>query len=223
MGALIIIAIIAIGVLWLKANMEVNKLCKGKNEDQKKVIRYRYGGLFVFGKMTDAEYDQHVQDVMKKLNIRQKALNKIGLDEDQLREIDPVCLEGYSSQNAFVGKDDLLRSTIYEMAWLFFSDTQVYMYRCSIDMTSDNKKENTEEYFYKDITNFSTSSETIEAFKVKNGCFGAKETEEKLNREFSDFGLIVPGDKFRCSTSNSKNIDQSVSAMKQKLREKKNA
>jgi len=223
MVGLIIIAIIAFGVLWLKANMEVNKLCKGKNEDQKKVIRYRYGGLFVFGKMTDAEYDQHVQDVMKNLNIRQKALNKIGLDEDQFREIDPVCLEGYSRKNAFVGKDDLLRSTIYEMAWLFFSDTQVYMYRCIIDMTSDNKKENTEEYFYKDITNFSTSSETIEAFKVKNGCFGAKKTEEKVNREFSDFGLIVPGDKFRCSTSNSKDIDQSVSAMKQKLREKKNA
>ena len=90
-------------------------------------------------------------------------------------------------------------------------------------ISSDNKRENTEEYFYKDITNFSTSAETIEAFRVKNGCFGAKATEEKVNREFSDFGLIVPGDKFRCSTSNSKNIDQSVSAMKQKLREKKNA
>ena len=221
--AFIIIVLLVFAVLWLKANMEVNKLCKGKNEDQKKVIKYRYGGLLVFGKMTDAEYDEHVKTVMQKLNIRQKALNKIGIDEDQLREIEPVCLEGYSRENAFVGKDDLLRSTIYETAWLFFSDSQVYMYRCSVDMASDNKKENTEEYFYKDITNFSTSAETIEAFRVKNGCFGAKKTEEKVNREFSDFGLIVPGDKFRCSTSNSRNIDQSVSAMKQKLREKKNA
>ena len=223
MVAVIIIAIVVVAYLWLKANLAINSLCKGKTEDQKKVIKYRYGGLFVFGKMTDAQYDQHVQEVMQKLNVRQKALNKIGLDEDQLREIEPVCLEGYSSRDAFVGKDDLLRSTIYEVAWLFFSDTQVYMYRTTIDMTSDNKKENTEEYFYKDITNFSTSSETIEAFKVKNGCFGGKRSEEKVNREFSDFGLIVPGDKFRCSTSNSKNIDQSVSAMKQKLREKKNA
>jgi hypothetical protein len=219
----ILIVIIVVAILWLKANMAVMQLCKGKTEDQKKVIKYRYGGLLVFGKMTDAEYDQHVQSVMQKMNIRQKALDKIGLDEDQLREIDPVCLEGYSSKDAFVGKDDILRSTTYEMAWLFFSDTQVYMYRCSIDMTSDNKKENTEEYFYKDITNFSTSAETIEAFRVKNGCFGAKATEEKVNREFSDFGLIVPGDKFRCSTSNSKDIDRSVNAMKQKLREKKNA
>lgn len=223
MFGLIIVILVVVAFLWLKANMAVNKLCKGKNEDQKKVIKYRFGGIFVFGKMTDADYDQHVQNVMKNLNIRQKALNKIGLDEDQLREIEPVCLEGYSSQGAFVGKDELLRSTSYEMAWLFFSDSQVYMYRCVIDMISDNKKENTEEYFYKDITNFSTSAETIEAFKVKNGCFGAKATEEKVNREFSDFGLIVPGDKFRCSTSNSRDIDRSVSAMKQKLREKKNS
>lgn len=223
MIGLIVVVLVVLAVLWLKANMAVNKLCKGKNEDQKKVIKYRYGGLFVFGKMTDQQYDEHVKNVMQKLNIRQKALNKIGIDEDQLREIEPVCLEGYSREDAFVGKDDILRSTKYETAWLFFSDTQVYMYGCTIDMTSDNKKENTEEYFYKDITNFSTSAETIEAFRVKNGCFGAKATEEKVNREFSDFGLIVPGDKFRCSTSNSKNIDQSVSAMKQKLREKKNA
>ena len=218
----IIIVLIVVGFLWLKTNMEISKLCKGKTEDQKKVIKYRHGGVFVLGKMTDADYDQHVQNVIAKLNTKQRALNKIGLDEDQLREIDPVFFEGYSSENAFVGKDDKLRSTKYETAWLFFSDTQVYMYSYKMDMMSDDKKESTEEYFYKDITNFSTSAETIEAFKTKTGCFGSSE-KEKVNREFSNFGLIVPGDKFRCSTSNVKNLDQSVNAMKQKLREKKNA
>lgn len=218
----IIIVLIVVGFLWLKANMEISKLCKGKTEDQKKVIKYRHGGVFVLGKMTDADYDQHVQNVIAKLNTKQRALNKIGLDEDQLREIDPVFFEGYSSENAFVGKDDKLRSTKYETAWLFFSDTQVYMYSYKMDMMSDDKKESTEEYFYKDITNFSTSAETIEAFKTKTGCFGSSE-KEKVNREFSNFGLIVPGDKFRCSTSNVKKLDQSVNAMKQKLREKKNA
>ena len=218
----IIIVLIVVGFLWLKANMEISKLCKGKTEDQKKVIKYRHGGVFVLGKMTDADYDQHVQNVIAKLNTKQRALNKIGLDEDQLREIDPVFFEGYSSENSFVVKDDKLRSTKYETAWLFFSDTQVYMYSYKMDMMSDDKKESTEEYFYKDITNFSTSAETIEAFKTKTGCFGSSE-KEKVNREFSNFGLIVPGDKFRCSTSNVKNLDQSVNAMKQKLREKKNA
>ena len=92
----IIIVLIVVGFLWLKANMEISKLCKGKTEDQKKVIKYRHGGVFVLGKMTDADYDQHVQNVIAKLNTKQRALNKIGLDEDQLREIDPVFFEGYS-------------------------------------------------------------------------------------------------------------------------------
>lgn len=222
MVAVFLLIILAVGVLWIKANIEVNKLCKGKTEDQKKVIKYRYGGLLVFGKMTDQEYDQHVQKVVRELNLKQRALNKIGIDEEQLKEIEPVFFEGYSKSKAFIGKDDRLRSTIYETAWLFFSETQVYMYSYRLDMTSDDRREATEEYFYKDITNFSTSAETIEAFRTKTGCFGTQD-KEKVNREFSDFGLIVPGDKFRCSTSNVKDVDRSVNAMKQKLREKKNA
>ena len=85
-------------------------------------------------------------------------------------------------------------------------------------MTSDAKKEKTEEYFYKDITNFSTSSETTEATKL-SGCKGDKVT--KIQREYSRFSLVVPGDKFSCSTSGVADADRSVSAMKQKLREKK--
>lgn len=220
--AFILFAAIAFGVLYLKSNAEVNQLCKGKSEEQKKVIKYLHGGCLCFGKITDAEYDQLVVRVMNGLNLKQKALNKIGLDEDELKEIAPVFFEGYSKNNTFVGKDDKLRSTWYETAWLFFSDTQVYMYSYCWDMTSDSKKEDSQEYFYKDITNFSTSSETVEAWRIKNGCSGKEKSREKVNREFSQFGLVVPGDKFYCSTSNVQNADSSVSAMKQKLREKKN-
>lgn len=221
MIVLILIIVVVVGILYLKANMDIMKLCKGRTEDQKKVIKYIYGGLLTFGKMTDAEYDAHVANVVASMNLKQKALNKIGIDEDQLKEISPVFFEGYASENAFIGKDNKLRSTKYDTAWLFFSDTQVYMYSCKFDLTSDEKHESTEEYFYKDITNFSTSAETIEAIKTKNGCFNRK--EELVKREYSDFGLIVPGDKFRCSTSNVKDLDRSINAMKQKLREKKNA
>ncbi len=223
MGVLFIIIIIAVafGVMYIKQNAEVNQLCRGKSEDQKKVIKYLYGGCLTFGKLTDSDYDQLVLSVMNGLNLKKKALDKIGLDEDELKEIEPVFFQGYSKENTFVGKDDRLRSTWYETAWLFFSDTQVYMYKYCWDMTSDSKKENSEEYFYKDITNFTTASETVEAFRIKTGCTGKEKSREKVNREFSMFGLVVPGDKFYCSTSNVPNADASVNAMKQKLREKK--
>lgn len=224
MGILMLIIIIAIvfGVMYLRQNADVNRRCKGKNEQQKQVIKYLYGGCMTFGKMTDADYDSMVASVRDSLNLKQKALNKIGLDEDQLREIEPVFFEGYANENLFVGKQDgKLRSTWYETAWLFFSETQVYMYKYSWDMETDGKREKTEEYFYTDITNFNTSAETVEAFNIKTGCNGKEKSREKVNREYSSFGLVVPGDNFRCSTSNSPNAESSVSAMKQKLREKK--
>lgn len=224
MGFLVLIIIVAIvfGTMYLNQNADINKRCKGKSEQQKQVIKYLYGGCMTFGKMTDSDYDRMVASVRDSLNLKQKALNKIGLDEDQLREIDPVFFEGYARDNLFVGKQDgKLRSTWYETAWLFFSDTQVYMYKYSWDMESDGKRETSEEYFYRDITNFNTAAETVEAFQVKNGCNGKEKSREKVNRDYSSFSLVVPGDKFYCSTSNAPNAEASVSAMKQKLREKK--
>jgi hypothetical protein len=221
MGFLVFLIILAIifGIVYLKQNADVNNRCKGKNDQQKQVIKYLYGGFMTFGKMSDNEYDRLVAKVRDGLNLKQRALEKIGIDEDELKEIEPVFFEGYARDNAFIGKQDgKLRSTWYETAWLFFSDTQVYMSKYCWDMESDSKRESTEEYFYKDITNFNTAAETVEAFK-RTGCSGDK--VEKENREFSSFSLVVPGDKFYCSTSNAPNAEASVSAMKQKLREKK--
>lgn len=228
MGLIFVIAIIFV-VVWFKQNSPFWALAKTKNPDQIKVLKYLYGGFLVFGKITDQEYDALVAQKVEALNLKNKAIAKIGLDEDQIAEIPPVNFEGFDCSiktedlaAVYVGKDGKLRSTQYESTWLFFSDSQVYMYKYHFDMISDNKKENTEEYFYRDITNFSTQEETIEAFDINTGCTG-KQTYKKNNKEYGRFGLIVPGDKFYCSTTNSKNIESQISAMKQKLREKKNA
>ncbi|MEI6513123.1 MAG: hypothetical protein WCO51_07590 [bacterium] len=197
-------------------------LLKGKTPEQKQAIKYFLdtGCIAALTRMKDDAYDQAVQSKLNALNLKQRALGKIGLDEDQLKAIAPVFLHGYTAEGAHVrvGADDRLRTSKYDATWLFFSDTQVYMYSYTLDMTSDAKKEKTEEYFYKDITNFSTSSETTDANKI-SGCQGDKVT--KTQREYSRFSLVVPGDKFTCSTSGVPDADRSVSAMKQKLREKK--
>lgn len=198
------------------------RLLRGKTDEQKRVIKYflETGCLSSFTIMKDEEYDQVVLSKLNSLNLRKKALEKIGLDEDQLKEIPPVYLHGYHFDDAYskVGKDDRIRSSKYDATWLFFSDSQVYMYSYVLDMSSDAKKESTEEYFYKDITNFSTSSETTDVNQPV-GCDG--NDFKKIQREYSRFGMVVPGDKFFCSTSGVADVDKSVSAMKQKLREKK--
>lgn len=228
---IIVVILIVFAIAWAKQNLEINKYCKGLSADQKKVVKYLFGGILVFGKMTDQQYDEMIQEKLESLNLRQKAINKIGLDEDQISEISPVNFQGFDlsddvlkadTYKIYTGKDNKVRSTQYESVWLFFSDSQVYMYKYHFDMVSDNKRENTEEYFYRDITNFSTQSESVKVSVYKQGCSGQKE-KDKVTREYGRFGLIVPGDKFFCSTTNSSNVDESISAMKQKLREKKNA
>lgn len=200
-----------------------SQLLKGKTAEQKQAIKYFLdtGCLAALAGMKDEAYDQMVQTTLNGLNLKQKALGKIGLDEDQVKEIAPIFLHGYNYDDdalSKVGSDGRSRSSKYDAAWLFFSDTHVYMYAHTFDMTSGSKKEKTEEYFYRDITNFSTSTDTVEVTKL-NGCKGDNVTKKSV--EFSRFALVVPGDKFFCSTSGVPDAEKSVSAMKQKLREKK--
>jgi len=200
------------------------QLLKGKTAEQKQAIKYfkDSGCLAALFGMKDEAYDQMVQTTLNGMNLKQKALGKIGLDEDEVKEIAPIFLHGYNYDDngalTKVGPDGRSRSSKYDTTWLFFSDSHVYMYAHTFDMTSGTKREKTEEYFYKDITNFSTSNDTIEVTRL-SGC--KKDKVNKVNVEFSRFALVVPGDKFFCSTSGVPDAEQSVSAMKQKLREKK--
>lgn len=198
-------------------------LLRGKTAEQKAVIKYFLSGCPAsFFVMKDDAYDKMVKDKLNGLNLKQRAMGKIGLDEDQLKEIPPVFLHGYnfdSGTYSRVGSDGRLRSSKYDTTWLFFNDTHVYMYYYTMDMTSGSTKEGTEEYFYKDITSFSTSTDTIEVIGPV-GC-GGKVT--KITREYNRFSLVVPGAQFYCSTSGVADADRSVNAMKQKLREKKQA
>jgi hypothetical protein len=203
---------------------------RGRSPEQKKVIDYFLlsGCSALFGLMKDEEYEALVKNKLNSLNLKNRALGKIGLDESELREIEPIFLHGYHIDEntmgkqtwAKVGADGHLRSSKYDATWLFFSATQVYMYSYTFDLASDVKKEKTEEYFYQDITNFSTSDESIEAYKAA-GC--VLSAPKRVMESYTTFGLIVPGDRFTCSMSGLEIsvAERSVSAMKQKLREKK--
>lgn len=192
---------------------------KGATEDQKKAIKYFLpdtGCKGLFGKISDEEYDAVVKQAVKASDSYNRAINKIGLDESELQEIPPVTLYGYESSSfSKTTASGAYRTNLYSITHLFFSSTQVYMYQIILNTMKNEKKERTEEYFYKDITNFSTSSETVESLTFK----GCKGVPTRVSVDIQRFALIVPGDKFSCSTYG--DIDQQVQAMKGKLREKK--
>ncbi|MGM9522256.1 MAG: hypothetical protein ACI3VB_07255 [Oscillospiraceae bacterium] len=207
---------------------EMKRALKGRTPDQQKVIKYFYGsGGCLSAGLKDDEYEAMVKAKASSIDFKQKALNKIGLDESEVNEIEPVHFEGYlfddKSAYARRGKDGLWRSSKYQVSWVFFSSTQVYVYQYTFNMDEEGKKESTEEYFYKDITNFSTSSDTVEKEAVEKVSCTGKATYRRYNVDTNRFALIVPGDKFYCSMDQNDYTESAIQGMKAKLREKKNS
>jgi hypothetical protein len=221
---LAIILLIVGAVMYLKLSADPKELkerSKGRSAEQKEALRYFFNDGCLQKKVSDEKYDAMVQAKIKSLNAKTKAMAKIGLDESQVKEIEPVHFEGFhfDPKKTFTkkGKDGKWRTSAYQISWLFFSSTQVYLYRYTFNMDEDGKNETTEEYFYKDITNFSTSSDTVETPRWDPK---AKKTILE-NVDTNRFALTVPGDKFYCSMEQSDYTERAIQGMKAKLREKK--
>lgn len=193
----------------------IKEACRGKNLEQVKVIEYFCKQEGCLSKnMTDDEYMQLVLKKRDSINFKEKALSKIGLDEDEVREIAPAKFEGFVFKNAYAKRraNGCWVSSAYQVSWVFFSSTQVYIYRHTFNMDEDKKNESTDEFFYKDVTSFSTSSETEIARGLGN---------EKFEVETNRFCMVVPGDKLYVPMDGVADSETIIQAMKQKLREKK--
>lgn len=201
-------------------NSEILKRMDGRTPEQKQVIKYFYNwGGCLEKKLKDEEYDEMIKALIKSMDFRKKALSKIGLDESQVSEIEPVNFEGYRFDEektlAKYGMDKVWRSSAYQVSWIFFSSSQIYVYQYTFNMDEDGKKESTEEFFYKDITNFSTSSDTIEKYVMVKG------KSERKSVDTNRFAIIVPGDKFYCALDQNDATERAIQGMKSKLREMK--
>lgn len=209
---------------------EMQMLLRGKNSDQQAIIKFFYGanGGCMSSGMTVQQYEEKVAAKKNSLNTKQMALRKLGIDEEEVQEIEPVTFEGYvfndkvdnlvarASTNKWVSSE-------YMITWLFFGDREVFIYQYSFSMTSDSKKENTMQYFYQDVTNFTASSETYQKIVAESagGCSGGTQyMQASANAE--EFKIVVPGDTLRCSMTPTDSTDAAIRGMRNKLREMKN-
>jgi hypothetical protein len=181
------------------------------------------------------DYIAHVQNYVNNLNLKQKAIEKIGLDESQISEIPPVSLYSFLFRgDKVVTKSEETNvqgvwrnvSNLYSVTWIFFSATQIYTYTYQFDTTSDDALETTRDFFYGDVTCIRTEHETVEnIIERKEGCGCFKKKESKYfhnNQEYDTLSITVPGDSytFWCKTTDT--IEQSIQAAKAMIREKKN-
>ena len=186
----------------------IQQASRGKNAEQIKVIEYFLKSEGCFSKnMTDDEYMAIVR--------KKRALSKIGLDEDELQEIPPIMFEGFTFKNAWSKRraNGNWVSSAYQVSWLFFSATEVYIYQYTMNMDEDKKSESTEEYFYRDVTSFNSRTETEDA-KDNHG--------NKIEVESNKFCIVVPGATLTVALQDTTgDFESAIQGMKQKLREKK--
>lgn len=158
---------------------------------------------------SDEQYDGEVSKQLN--NINGRALNKLGVDEDEVKEIAPISFDGYvyKGANHFkIGKDNLYRTDKYESVVLFFSQNEVHCYTYRFDTTLDKKTEETDVYFYKDIVSVSTASDS------------ARLGNENVDYEY--FKLTTAGGTaLTVSLRDVNNAQKSINAMRALLREKK--
>lgn len=178
------------------------------------------------------DYLKHIDSMVNALNLKQRAIAKIGLDESQISEIPPIYLASFQRSDYSKSSPDYTRyvTNKYSVTWIFFSATQLYTYTYTLDTTSDNVTEFTRDFFYSDITCIRTEHEVEEViYEIKGmaaGCKGClkKAPENKYqrnHRHWDTLQITVPNDSysFCCRTTNT--LEQSIQAAKAMIREKK--
>lgn len=218
-----------------KIDKELKARLKVATPDQKKVILYFAGldgGCLKKG-MTLDEYVALTISTAEKMNLKQRAIDKFGVDPDELNIIDPICISGFRFGDNVRGlievseydkkaKKTYIASNIYEVTWIFFSEKQVYRYNISFHMEDGTKKETAEEFFYRDIVNISTVSDSRDIKEKKVSCTG-KITYVNKPVDIESLVLVVPGDKLYSSmrTEDAEAIENSLKGVKALIREKK--
>lgn len=161
------------------------------------------------GIVTDSEYDASVSSMLN--NMQNKALNKLGVDKDEVKEIEPISFDGYvykGASQAKKGEDGLWRTNKYEFVMLFFSEHEVHCYTYNFDTTYQKQTEATDVYFYKDIVSVSTASDTVQVLGQ--------------NVDYEYFKLTTAGGTaLSVSLRDVNNAQRSINAMRALLKIKK--
>ncbi|MBR5481025.1 MAG: hypothetical protein IKU85_04970 [Bacteroidaceae bacterium] len=197
---------------------------KGRSAEQQAVIRYFKNEPSCLSKkpINDEEYDQLLKETLKSKDFVEMALNFIGIDSEEVKDVDPIHFEGYSFDDGALQKkgiDKVWRSSKYQTTWIFFGKNQIFIYQYTFFMDEDGFKQKAEDYFYPDVTSISISSdrEDIEA-KDKNG------NKLKVNVDYSVLTIrIVDGQKFDILVPTNDYTDRAIRGMKSLLREKRNS
>ncbi|MCM1190315.1 MAG: hypothetical protein NC541_13595 [bacterium] len=169
--------------------------------------------LQIKSRPTDQEIDDAV--VAQLANMKDRALKKLGVDEDEVSEIAPISFDGYVYQNALIkqGKDGKYRSSKYQAVMFFFSSNEVHCFTYDFSIIETGQKESTDVYFYKDIVSVSTQTEGTQ-YSVGNG--------KSSQFDYEYFKLTTTGGtSISCAVRNIDDAQRSINGMRSLIKTKK--
>lgn len=129
---------LAVGaILILVGVLTIQKAAKLKAELEAKIV-------------SDEEYDR-MEWVMLQ-DIKEKGMKYLNLDEDEIKEADPLILHRYASGGeSRKGADDKYRSTEHVSTVFYFTSDSLFVYKYSFSMKNKITGEETMTLFYSDI------------------------------------------------------------------------
>ena len=181
------------------------------------------------GKPSDSEIDAQRDTFMQTL--KEQAIRKLGIDEEEANIAEPLFLKGYMFGRSVLGdkanqklcdkrgSDGIWRSPECVLSVFFFTENEIHFYRKTVSLVSDSFKEYTEEFFYKDIVSIKTDEIETPWIDPKTGI----ESQTYKSRHISFMLRNTGGETTECSCSNTEEADNAVNAMRNLVRQKKNA
>ena len=172
---------------------------------KKKKLNVQTSGVST-GAMIDAEVREFV------FRAEKKALDHLGVDEDEVAEADPITFEQYVFGDGIAAIADAMdgkwRFEKYKVVKLYFSAHEMHCYVCEFSLTEPKTTYSTKVYFYKDIISIFTEAE-----ETKQGAASFTYDVIKLT--------TAGGTTFTLGVNEGEETSRSLRALKSLLRAKK--
>lgn len=132
------LGIATIGIIYILVGVfKIKKSIKDKADLEAKIV-------------SDEEYDRMEYTMLQ--DIKEKGMRSLNLDEDEIKEAEPLILHRYGNGGeSRRGKDDKYRSTEHVSTVFYFTSDSLFIYKYSFSMKSKVTSEETLTLFYGDI------------------------------------------------------------------------
>lgn len=165
----------------------------------------------------DSDIDAELFGYLARQNLKERALEKLGLDESEVMEIEPVYFDGYHFDNVTlvkIGKDNKARSSRGRAVYLIFTKNEVYCYTYTVSLTEHYISEDTDTYFYSDIVSVATTTE--------NGTVQSGKSLKPISYTYDCFKLTTTGgNSMQAGLRDKSGAERSINGMRNLIKAKK--